>query len=139
MENYLKDSEQESYTTKWMKQRLLETLEDDIIIASVNGKQDVVTFRTKTSKILQDFYNEKKSNDPIIEAERIILTAAQLLKTEIKKTNSTSECYPTSDEIGSLHYCNQFLPRSLRLLLENMFASKNNTLKVCLEIFLIIT
>ena len=40
---------------------------------------------------------KNKSNDPIIETERIILTAAQLLKTEIKKTNSTSEFYPTSD------------------------------------------
>ena len=139
MENYLKDSDHEAYTTRWIKHRLLETLKDDIVIAEVNGKQDVVTFRTNTSMILQNFYQEQKSNDPTKEKERIILTAAKLLKTEIKETNSSSEFYPTSDEIGSLDYCNQFLPRSLPILLENMFASKNNALKVCFKICLIIT
>ena len=138
-ENYLKDSDHEAYTTRWIKHRLLETLKDDIVIAEVNGKQHVVTFMTNTSMILQNFYQEQKSNDPTKEKEIIILTAAKLLKTEIKETNSSSEFYPTSDEIGSLDYCNQFLPRSLRILLENMFASKNNALKVCFKICLIIT
>ena len=58
-------------------------MKDDIVITEINGKPNVVTFRTTTAKISQSFYNEQRCSDPTGEKERIILAAAKLLKTEI--------------------------------------------------------
>ena len=61
-------------------------MKDEIVITEVNGKPNVVTFRTLTAKILQNFYNEQKFSDSTGEKVRIILAAAKLLKTK-RKTN----------------------------------------------------
>ena len=61
-------------------------------------KPNIVTFRTTTAKILQNFYNKQRCSDPTGEKEIMILTAAKLLKTEIKKMKCCSRSYPNSDE-----------------------------------------
>ena len=78
-------------------------MKDEIVITEINGKPNVVTFRTTTAKIMQNFYNEQRCSDLKGENERIILAAAKLLlKTEIKEMKCCCESYPNSDEIGSL-------------------------------------
>ena len=126
IDSFLKDSSHEAFTTKWIKH----ILEDEIIITEINGKPSVVTFRKTAAKILQNFYNEQRFSDPTGEKESIILAAAKLLKTEIKEMKCCSESYPNSDEIESLEFCKQFIPPSLRLLLENIFTSTNKDLRV---------
>ena len=96
--------------------------------------QNVITFRTTTAKILQNFYNEQRCSDPPAEKERIVLAAAKLLKTDIKEMKCCSKycssVYPNSDEIASLGFCKKFVPTFLRLLLGNIFTSTNKNLKV---------
>ena len=41
-----------------------------------------------------------------------------------------SKSYPNSDKTASLEFCKQFVPTSLRLLLENIFTLTNKDLKV---------
>ena len=68
------------------------------------------------------------NKDVVIQREkkkRIILAPAKLLKLEIKEMKNCSKSYPNSDEIRSLEFCKQFVLTSLRLLLENVFASTN--------------
>ena len=105
-------------------------MKDEIVVRERNGKPNVVTFRTTAAKKLQNFYNEQRCSDSTREKERIILTAAKLLKPEIKEMKCCSHSYSNSDEIGPLEFCIQFIPRSLRLLLENIFTSTNKDLKV---------
>ena len=75
----------------------------------------------KSSKI---FITNK---DVVIQREKKkrILAPAKLLKLEIKEMKNCSKFYPNSDEIRSLEFCKQFVLTSLRLLLENVFASTN--------------
>ena len=131
MDSFPKDSPHEAFTTKRIKHKLQEQLKDEIVIAEINGKPHVVTFRATAAKILQNFYNEQRCSDPTGEKERIILAAAKLLEIEIKEMKCCSESYPNSGEIGSLELCKEFVPTSLHLLLENIFTSTNKDLKVC--------
>ena len=105
-------------------------MKDEIVITEINGKPNIVTLQTTTAKILQNFYNEQRCSDPTREKEIIVLAAAKLLKTEIKEMKCCCEFYPNSDEIGPLEFCKQFVPKFLRLLLENIFTSTNKDLKV---------
>lgn len=63
MLNYLKDSSSEAFTSKWLKNRLIEHFKGEIVFTEINGKQNVVTFRSKAKKILHDFYKSTKSDD----------------------------------------------------------------------------
>ena len=56
MDSFLKDSPHETFTTKWIKHKLQEQLKDEIVITEINGKPNIVTFRTTAAKILQNFY-----------------------------------------------------------------------------------
>ena len=129
MDSFLKDSPHEFVTTKWIKHKLQEQLKDEIVITEINGKPNGVTFWTTTAKILQNC-NKQRCSDPTGEKERIILAAAKLLRTGIKKLKCCSKSYPNSDKIGSLEFCKHFVPTSMRLLLENIFTSTSKDLKV---------
>ena len=125
MDSFLKDSLREAFIIKWIKHKFQEQLKGEIVITEINGKLNVVTFWTATAKILQDFYNKQGCSDPTGEKERIILAPAKLLKLEIKEMKNCSKSYPNSDEISLLEFCKQSVLTSLRLLLENVFASTN--------------
>ena len=72
-----------------------ERFEDEIIFAEINGLPNVATFRMKAKRILHDFYKDKRDDtNEEIEKERIILTAAKLLKEDIKTMESDLSNYP---------------------------------------------
>ncbi len=130
MLNYLKDSSSEAFTSKWLKNRLIEHFKGEIVFTEINGKQNVVTFRSKAKKILHDFYKSTKSDDKETEKNWIIETASNLLRNEIKESDSPSEFYPSTKDMESRTRCKDFLPSSLRLLLHKMFPSKVSDLRV---------
>ena len=83
MENNLKGSEIQAYSYTHMKSKLKEHFGNRIIQTEINGKPNVVTFRSTAKAILQDFYAHRKA-DPETEKKRIIETAAKLIKDDIK-------------------------------------------------------
>ena len=52
MEEYLNNTDSEAYGRSHMKTKLLENFGDKIIITDINGKPNVVTFRTTATAIL---------------------------------------------------------------------------------------
>jgi hypothetical protein len=63
MDDYLKGSSCDTYSFRYMKKKLLEYYGDRIIVTELNGKSNVVTFRTTASIILHDFYGQQNKND----------------------------------------------------------------------------
>ena len=84
MKYYLEDSQSEAYGFSHMKDCMLEHFGTRIIITDINGKPNVVTFRGVASTMLHDFYHQKKDIDTQAEKMRLIKTAAQLIKNDIK-------------------------------------------------------
>lgn len=130
MKEQLAGSSSEQFTPKWMKKRLSDYFKDDIVFTEINGKKNVVTFISKAKNILHNFYMTQKSDDIEVEKNRIIETAAKLIKSEIKESITSSETYPSPKEIESLSKCKEYLPDSLSLLLSEMFLFKGNYLKI---------
>ena len=129
MQEHLKHSLSDAFTSKWLKNRLTEHFKNEIVFTEINGKQNVVTFRSKAKNILHDFYKSSKSSDVGVEKTRIIETAAILLKNEIRECDSTAPSYPSTEDMESRTRCKEFLLPSLRLLLEKMFVAKSTDLR----------
>ena len=99
------------------QQRLKEHFGDQLIITELNGKSNVVTFRSTAQNILQEFHVRQK-DQPQEEEEHIIKAAAKFIKNDIKLVKPSTENYPPVAEIETEESCLNFLPDSLKLLLE---------------------
>ena len=128
MDEILAGTGHRSYSYPYMKQRLEEHFGDKIIETEIHGKPSVVTFRNKASEVLHEFYSQHDL-DPDKNKQRIIETAAKLIKNDIKEVNTSHSVYPGVDEIGIEESMN-FVPASLQLLLGNLFSGKNLQTKI---------
>ena len=130
MEEYLNDTESEAYGRLHMKTKLLEYFGDKIIITDINGKANVVTFRTTATAILQEFHFREQQDDLDINEEQmnIIKTAAKLIKNDLKSIPTSSDSYPTITTDAESHV--RYLPASLSTFLSLLTSEKNNALKV---------
>ena len=128
MKEYLNDTESEAYGRSHMKTKLLEYFGDKIIITDINGKPNVVTFKTTATAILQEFHAHEDVLDIKEEQENIIKTAAKLIKNDLKSIPTSSDSYPTITTDAESHA--RYLPASLSTFLSVLNSEKNNTLKV---------
>ena len=93
------------YSKKWLKSKLQSHFGSHLIFT---GKQNVLWFKDMTDCILnKEWYDDKKSNVEE-EAERIITTAAKLIRQEIGKMELSTELYPSSKDIEKTTTKNSF-------------------------------
>lgn len=131
MKQYLEedtsDASCEPYTKIYMKMKLLERFGDQIIITEINGNPNVVTFKPKAANILNTFLHASRKDNSDVDEEkvRLVKTAARLIKTDIKDINIPRDAYPSCEDISSAKGNVEFLPETLQLLLQELFAGKN--------------
>ena len=88
-----------------MKQKISEHFSDKVLFTNIHGKENVVTFRTTTSKILQDYYSLPKGQDEEAEQIQIIKTVAKLIKNNMKALD-VSDQYPSTEDLYLGAQCN---------------------------------
>ena len=130
MEAILDGSEYSAYSRAHMRSKLKEHFGDNIVIAHINGKSDVVTFRNTAATILQDFYNSRQKPDLSTEKIRLVQTASKLVKSDMKLVETENNCYPSYDDFESQDKCIAFLPETLRILLEGLIVGKGAKMKI---------
>ena len=129
MNNYLRFSDHDAFTVPYMKQKLAEHFKEELVIASFQGKEDVVTLKRAASSILYDFYSEPRSTEPESDKQKVVLAAAQLLRSDIKSLNTFRDIYPSSHTM-TIAEGKKFLPDTLRVFLEAMIIGKNADIKI---------
>jgi hypothetical protein len=119
-----------AYSTRHMKERLMEHFGENVIITSKPGKTNIVTFRRTAASILEEFHTkqrERKNTDD--EKMEVIRAAARLLRSDLKAMETPDDKhYPLIETDLEKHV--QYLPTTLQLLLEEMFSGKKTSLKV---------
>lgn len=123
------ESESEAYGVTHMKEILRQHFGDKIVIAEVNGKKNVVTFRQKASSIISDFYSQPRGTDLEAEKLRLIEATVKLIKSDIKSIVQSKDLYPTTLEMNSVQETSAFLPNTLRHFLDCLFVGKNKDVK----------
>ena len=124
LQKYLGDSASTAYGRAHMKARLQEHFGDQLIITEINGKAKVVTFRSTVANILHDFHAQPKNVDLETEKLNIIRTASRLIKSDIKLIKTSNDIYPLIETEAETN--SNFLPQTLKLLLEGILASKDD-------------
>ena len=121
---------EDPYSPKYMRVKLFEHFGERVGITNLNGRQDIVTFRTAAAQILQEFYDTPQPDNEDDEKRRIIKTAAKLIQSDIKALDTSKSTYPDSGELRSIELNLRYLPESLQVLLYDIFPGKSIGLKV---------
>lgn len=125
MEEYLHESESSAYGNQYLKCKLMKHYGDSIFVAEGDGLQDIVTFRERTGQILRNYFHLPKEDDEEEQKRAIIETAARLIKSDIKcMVTPVSDEYPNTCEL-KLERALEYLPESLRLMLQLLFVGKD--------------
>lgn len=114
-----------------MKDKLNEHFKDQLFITEINGKSNVVTFRHRAATILSEFYKERNLEESQSDkCMRIVQTAAKLIRSEIKKMDSSSsDKYPSHDQLMEQNLALGYLPPTLQEMLGILFTGKDTDLK----------
>ncbi|CAC5362574.1 unnamed protein product [Mytilus coruscus] len=110
--------------------KLKEHFGDTIVITEINGKSNVVTFRSTAKSILQKFYQRPTQQDTEAEKKSIISTAARLIKSDIQSKETSKQFYASSYDLSSAECNLSYIPESLRLFLKGIFSEKDVDLKI---------
>ena len=114
-----------------MKTRLQEHFGNRIVQIEINGKPNVITFRTTARVVLQDYYSKHQQKQTTAEEKiKLVQAAAKLIKEDIKAIETSNEIYPLCDDLQSQEAGIKYLPDTLRVLLEELFVGKKAEIKV---------
>ena len=124
----------EVYTVKRLKQKLQEHYKEFIFFAEVEGRGNVVCFKDMVKYIINEkWYSEKKANIED-EAERIVITAAKIIRAEIRDKEYNSDSYPTNNDISNIEKSREWIPCHLQTLIKTIISSelKQNSIGQCI-------
>ena len=114
--------EESIYTSKWLKEKLKDKYGERIYIAEVNGKSNVVCFKDMVCYHLHELWDKQRTKDDQREAERVVITAAKIIMSEIREKQYDISTYPSIRDILDPDY--QLIPNLLNLFLQVMNKSK---------------
>ena len=83
--------------------------------------------------VLQDYYSKQQQEEKentAGEKIKLVQAAAKLIKEDIKAIGTSHEVYPLCDDLKSEEAGIEYLPDTLRVLLEELFAEKKAGIKV---------
>ena len=103
-----------------MTKKKLQKKYREINFASRNGQSDIIILSNISNTLTEAQYNERKVSKAD-EAERIIKTAAKLIKNAIKNPTHETDFHPTADDIKNTE--NEFIPLALKTLNEELVKS----------------
>ena len=125
MKGYLQDQTSISYGNSYLKSQLLKRYGDSVYIANSDGLHDIITFRETTTNILCEYFNRPNKDDEEVHKRAIIAAAVKFIKSDIKANGkSTMDEYPQTDKL-SLESSLEYLPPSLRFMLQHLLVGKD--------------
>ena len=116
----MEEQHENDYSPLMTKKELQEKYRKEINFVSRNGKSGIIILSNINSTLTEAWYNERKVSKAD-EAERIIKTAAKLIKNAIKNYTHETDFYPTVDDIKNTE--NEFVPLALQTFIKELVKS----------------
>ena len=117
------DIDEQIFTSKWLLSKLRSYYGDHMFFAEKYGKETVVCFRDMAGFMVQKLYREENNSSEKEAAERILKTAAKIIKSDINSMEFNTSYYPSNHEISDPALGKEWLPQSLQILLGALIPS----------------
>ena len=115
------------YCDKWIKQKLIQRYGDHIQFCEVQGRRNVICWKTIGDYILnQKWHDDQKQT----EDDHIIVTAAKLLKAAIREQSYDMDSYPTCEDISNPQRAKDWMPKLLLVFLEHLICPEGKMIAI---------
>ena len=88
-----------TYSKTWLKKKLQERYGNHLLFSEIKGHPNVLCFTDMVSYIVNEKWYKEKRSDVNDEANRIVKTAAKLIREEIRQMPINNDTYPSANEI----------------------------------------
>ena len=106
----------EVYSEKWIKQKLIQRYGDHIQFNEVRGRHNVICWKEMASYVVNEKWRENEGN----RSEHIVVTAAKLLRATICEASYDTDSYPQCTAMEDTHEAKNWMPKLLQLFLDHL-------------------
>ena len=118
------------YSTRFTKTKLIEKYQENLVIVSSDGLNDIVSLRKTVDRIIQEFHDGPRRAETEEEKIRIIQTAANIIRNDIKDVKCRTDIYDIFEGLTNKNEALEFLPVSLQIFLSTMMIAKGSKDKI---------
>ena len=90
------------------------------MITTRKKQANIVTLQSRASSVINEFYSQPKKEDCEAGKTKIIKAASNLIESDLRKIDATSENYLSSVEMSSIRSALDFVPDLLELFLRTL-------------------
>src|SRR6218665_846920 len=124
-------SDDEVYCIKSLKVKLEERYGNHVVFVEDRGRADVVCLTKMASFVLREQWKkERAADDDETESQRIVKTAAKLIRAELRETLFSRETYPTNIDIGDEETALKFVPSLLHTMMQELVSNSVKQLAI---------
>ena len=127
--------DEDFYTPGYIKEKVRDKYGQHVFIGQKNGRMDIICFVNMASYIVNDQWCSDRRSSADDDSERIIVAAAELLRSEIRKHEiNCTETYPTPSDISDAKCGFSWLPPLLQAFMKVLMTNelKHASLGQCL-------
>ena len=118
----------ESYSSKWLKIKLLEKYGDHIVFAHQTGRPNVICFEDICTHLITEYWDNERKASTEEESERIVRMAGKLVAAGIRDLDLGMTVYPSAadvtDSLSDNCSGDKWVPSLLDILLKELISAK---------------
>ena len=117
-------TEDDVYTKVQLRHKLEAHYREKESITIIRQQPNIVTLTENVKNLIQETHEHAKE----VDMDGLIEVVGELIHAEIKSMPKHEATYPDTEQMRSIDYNIDYLPHSLRILLQTIFKSRNANL-----------